>query len=519
MNRSDTIVAIATPPGLGAIAVLRLSGPKVQEILRRIFLPAKTASRKSPAGGDPDAFAFFPRLLHHGYALDETGRRLDEVLAVYMPGPASATGEDAGEIHCHGGPGVTGALLEAVVNAGARPAKPGEFTLRAFLNGRMDLTQAEAVAELVDAKTPSGARLAAAKLGGSLGREIQKIRETLDAMRVQCILALDFPEEEAELLSPAVFAQTLDICRHSLQRLLNAYTRARFWREGASVVLCGRVNAGKSSLLNALLCRERAIVSEEAGTTRDYIEENINTGGLALRLADTAGLRNLEDGEIERPGTEGQNGGDDKIARVESEGIRRTHELARAADLIIYLKDARDGLMPEEADFFLRHGDKLKQGKIIATLNKSDLIRADAAYEPASGPNVSWREGMAAHCAAFRAQVITAIGRAQSVDYPDAGPDGHDFFHAPEVPGLDAAEPMERDGELENICTCLAISAKTGAGLEELLGAVRAALLVGREAEGDLAPNLRQSGLIRNAKDELDALEDALKAGFALDAI
>ncbi|MDR3176238.1 MAG: tRNA uridine-5-carboxymethylaminomethyl(34) synthesis GTPase MnmE [Desulfovibrio sp.] len=527
MSRSDTIAAIATPPGPGAIAVLRLSGPKVQEILHSIFLPAKKAAGKSPAFADgaSDAFVFCPRRLHHGYALDETGRRLDEVLAVYMPGPASATGEDAGEVHCHGGSGVTGALLEAAVSAGARPAGPGEFTLRAFLNGRMDLTQAEAVAELVNAKTPAGARLAAAKLGGSLGREIEKVRETLDAMRIQSILDLDFPEEDAELLSPAAFTQTLSLCRQSLERLLDAFARARFWREGASVVLCGRVNAGKSSLLNALLCRERAIVSEEAGTTRDYIEENLNIGGLALRLADTAGLRDLGDREIGRPKTEGRSGNDDKITRVEGEGIRRAHELARAADLILYLKDARDELVSEDVEFFLRHIDKLEQGKIIAILNKCDLIRAGAEDEPASGPNVEWNEGLAARCAAFRAWVMNAIGRVRPVDYP-AGPNGPGPHYAPDTPKLrDSGNApkiravAERDGGLENICPCLAISAKTGAGLAELLKVVQTALLAGRETEGDLAPNLRQSGLIRNALDELHALEDALKAGFARDAL
>jgi tRNA U34 5-carboxymethylaminomethyl modifying GTPase MnmE/TrmE len=226
----------------------------------------------------------------------------------------------------------------------------------------------------------------------------------------------------------------------------------------------------------------------------------------------------LGDGEIERPGTEERNGWEDKITRVESEGIRRAHELARAADLIIFLKDARDELMPEEADFFLRHADKLQQGKIIAALNKYDLIHAKAADEPASGPDILWRGGVAAHCAAFRAQIISAIGHAQSAVYPDARPDGPGIYCAPDAPGSQVTA-AKRDRRSGNFCPCLAISAKTGAGLEELHNTVRAALLACSETEGDLAPNLRQSGLIRNALDELCALGDALKAGFAQDAI
>ncbi|MDR0826781.1 MAG: tRNA modification GTPase [Desulfovibrio sp.] len=478
MNKApDTIAAIATPPGSGGIAILRFSGPEVHKILCRLFVPAgRNANDKG--------FVFRPRFMHYGHALDKDGRRLDEVLALYMPGPASVTGEDTGEIHCHAGLGVTSALLESAFCAGASPAKPGEFTCRAFLNGRMDLTQAEAVAELVNAKTQVGARLAAAKLQGSLRREIETVRETLESLRVQVMLAVDFPEEDAELLSENAFEQSLCFGKQSLQKLLDAFTRARFWREGASAVLCGRVNAGKSSLLNALLGRERAIVSAQPGTTRDYIEESINLDGLELRLIDTAGLRaqTLASDYAQTPtancaltpatnyartlpdnpacnyaqNISGQNVHmEEGNAHVENEGIARALNLAKNADLIIFLKDIRDELSLEEEAFLLSQRDRMTKRRIILVLNKSDLC---------------------------------------------------DYQHLPEWV---AAKQI--------VCPCVIISAKTGNGLRSLTDTIRLCLTTGSSPEedlaGDLAPNLRQSLLIRKAVNELSTLQQSLADG------
>ncbi|MDR2669577.1 MAG: 50S ribosome-binding GTPase, partial [Desulfovibrio sp.] len=396
-DEHSTIAAIATPPGRGGIAVLRLSGPDALAVLRRLFAPARSRAGGTPAqsgardttapneavalstrssagalsardGADnlseqggaeaPAAvrcgagFVFQPRRLHYGRVLDGRGEILDEALAVYMPGPASATGDDVGELHCHAGPGICAALLEAAVAAGAVPAGPGDFTRRAFLNGRLDLTQAEAVAELCDARTGAGARLAAAKLGGALGRETARLRVALDDLRLQCVLDADFPEEEAEHLGEAAFRQRIDDCASTLRRLLSAYERARFWREGASAVLVGRVNAGKSSLLNALLGRERAIVSEAPGTTRDYLEESLNLGGLEVRLADTAGLR--------------AGGG-----TVESEGMRRAGALAEQADLVIFVKDVRDVVNPEASDVL----DPARSGNAVVSEERTPPSR------------------------------------------------------------------------------------------------------------------------------------------------
>ena len=440
--QNDTIAAIATPPGLGGIAILRLSGPEARAVLSALFSP----SGKNRAAG---SFAFRPRRMHHGRALDREGRPLDEVLAVYMPGPGSATGEDVGEIHCHGGAGVTAALLEAALSAGARLAGPGEFTRRAFLNGRLDLAQAEAVAELISAPTREGARLAAAKLDGSLSRAVADLRSSLDALRIQITLAVDFPDEEAELLDREAFARTAELGRGRIRALLEAFERARLWREGALAVLAGKVNAGKSSLLNALLGRPRAIVSDKPGTTRDYIEESINLKGLPLRLADTAGLR-------------------EQSEDVESEGIRRTHGLAAEADILLLVADLGLPPGPDEYEFFQQHERALRQQRLLLVLNKTDLAPTGAAEQ--------WRRRL--------------------ID--------------------NASESLARD---LGFCFCFPVSARTGEGLDALAEGMRKALAGSSsgqptdsflQATGDAAPNLRQSHLLRQADNELAALERAL---------
>lgn len=458
----DTIAAIATPPGLGGIAILRLSGPDAKEILHRLFRPGGALAADTP-------FCFRPRHMHYGQALDKDGERLDEVLAVFMPGPHSATGEDVGEIHCHGGPGVTSALLEAALEAGARLAGPGEFTRRAFLNGRMDLTQAEAVAELISAPAREGVRLAAAKLGGALGREVEAVRGSLDALRIQVTLAVDFPDEDAELLPRDAFGATVREALAAIDRMLSGFERARLWREGALAVLAGRVNVGKSSLLNALLGRERAIVADSPGTTRDYIEESVNIQGLSLRLVDTAGLRQ---------------GGD----LVEEEGIRRSRDLAGEADLLLFVLDAARlcgpqgfdsaAVQEEERDFLRKYAPLSRQGRLLLVLNKIDLLRDD------KGVGVSGGE-----------QLIQALRACLAATVPLVDGDGESSWED---------------------CPCFLLSARSGGGLEALVSGVHRALrgLGGEEGKGgDIAPNLRQSKLLREARQELEALALDLDKG------
>lgn len=276
----STIAAIATAPGAGGVGIVRLSGPRAKEILSRLFLPLASGF-----------INFRPWRLHHGRVLDSHGEALDDVLAVFMPGPRTFTGEDVAEIHCHGGLYIVQAVLESALRLGARQAQRGEFSRRAFCNGRMDLSQAEAVAELVAAPSREAVRFGLSRLDGLLGRRVRALRAELDALRAQMCLAVDFPEEEVESLPPDAFAgRVLDVMQ-AVDGLLRAQRRARVMQQGAQVVLAGAVNAGKSSLMNALLGRQRALVTDIPGTTRDFIEEGCDLDGLPVRLVDTAGLR------------------------------------------------------------------------------------------------------------------------------------------------------------------------------------------------------------------------------------
>ncbi|WP_298067494.1 tRNA uridine-5-carboxymethylaminomethyl(34) synthesis GTPase MnmE [uncultured Mailhella sp.] len=343
----DTIAAIATPPGAGGVGVIRISGPRAKEILFSLFRPA------SPSFRD-----FTPRMLHYGHALDAAGRNADDVLAAYFPGPHSFTGEDCAEIQGHGGTAVLASVLDSVLSRGARMAERGEFTRRAFLNGRMDLSQAEAVAELIAAPSPEGVRLASAKLDGLLGRRVSELRSRLEYLRQRVCLAIDFPDEEGQCLPPREFTAVTREVAEGLHRLLSGYERARAWREGALVVLAGQVNAGKSSLMNALLGRPRAIVTETPGTTRDYLEEQTILAGLPVRLVDTAGLREASEDLIER------------------EGMRRGREMAQAADCLLLVLDgslagdenARFNAFHAERELLEEVGPK----RCLAVWNKTD---------------------------------------------------------------------------------------------------------------------------------------------------
>lgn len=345
---ADTIAAVATAPGAGGVGVIRISGPKSHDILRSMFRPAGKSFRD-----------FTPRMLHHGHVLDAEGREADDALVVFFPGPHSFTGEDCAEIQGHGGPAVLAALLDSVLSRGARMAERGEFTRRAFLNGRMDLSQAEAVAEIIAAPSREGVYLASAKLDGLLGRRVEALRERLEYLRQRVCLAIDFPDEEGECLPPQEFTAIADEVAAGIRALLAGYERARCWREGALVVLAGRVNAGKSSLMNAFLGRERAIVTEKPGTTRDYLEEQTTLAGLPVRLVDTAGLRDHSEDSIEL------------------EGMRRGRELAKNARCVLLVLD---GSLSREAgnldDAFRAEGalvDELGPERCLVVWNKADL--------------------------------------------------------------------------------------------------------------------------------------------------
>lgn len=325
----DTIAAISTAPGEGAVAVLRISGGEAIAIGRRLFV-----SKNSLAD-------LTPRVLHFGTFRDETGK-LDEGLLAVFPGPRSYTGENMAELHCHGGVLVAAQLLEAILRKGARAAEPGEFTQRAFLNGKMDLTQAEAVMDVIRASTTRALHAAQEQLEGRIGREIAEIRTALLGVVAHLEAFIDFPEEG---IDPHTGRQLLDDMRgirHRIESLLATAHEGRILREGVRLVLCGEPNAGKSSLLNRLLGFERAIVSEIPGTTRDTIEEFASLRGIPFRITDTAGLRETSDA-------------------VEQEGVTRARRAIEQADVIVHVLDVTLSSPPS-----------ISEGEIVA-LNKIDL--------------------------------------------------------------------------------------------------------------------------------------------------
>lgn len=315
-DSSTTIAAVATPPGRGGVGIVRVSGDGAHDVLSALV---------------PDWPDDFPgHKLRLSNIRDLDGDLIDESLAVYMPGPNSFTGEDVVEFQCHGGPIILRRVLDAALGAGARVAEPGEFTRRAFLNGRMDLTQAEAVADLVNATSESAHKMAIEHLQGQLGDEIEQLAETLTEAVVLVEAAIDFSHEEHvyQIESDEV-RRRIDEVADRLERLREKFDRGRRRREGIQTVILGPTNAGKSTLFNALHGTERAIVTEVPGTTRDFLEEQLHLGGVAIRLTDTAGLRTTDD-------------------HVETIGIERSRELGERADVVIWVVDRSVGLTGED---------------------------------------------------------------------------------------------------------------------------------------------------------------------------
>lgn len=334
----DTISAIATALGVGSIGVIRLSGPDSLAIADRIF-----TGREKP--GKDNA-----RKLLYGHILDRKGQPIDEVLAVYMPGPHSYTGEDVCEIQCHGGRQALQEILSLTYQAGARPAEPGEFTKRAFLNGRLDLAEAESVMDIINAKSRQA--LVAANRGheGGLSRKVRELRKKLRDLVVQLEAAIDYPEEDIEEVTYDRAAEVLAEGQAAVARLVRQGSAGRILREGLRTAIVGRPNVGKSSLLNSLLQADRAIVSNIPGTTRDIIEEQMTIGGILLVLTDTAGLRDTED-------------------LVEKIGVERSRAALEDAQLALVVLDGSQPLSGEDREL-LR---SLKDRKKLILVNKSDL--------------------------------------------------------------------------------------------------------------------------------------------------
>jgi len=336
---NDTIVALATPPGVGAIGVIRLSGKEALTICNAFFHGKNLEKQDS-------------HTIHFGTIRDEQGNILDEVLVSLFIAPKSYTKENVVEISCHGSNYIIQSIIQLFIRNGARSAQRGEFTMRAFLNGQLDLSQAEAVADLIASDSESSHQLALAQMRGGFSQEIAKLRQELIDFASLIELELDFGEEDVEFANRDKLKDLVERIRKLLARLIDSFTLGNVLKNGVQTVIAGRPNAGKSTLLNALLNEERAIVSDIAGTTRDTIEENLNINGVLFRLVDTAGIREAQD-------------------TIEAIGVEKTMEKIGQSSLLVYVFDAQQ-MPPEEVkkDLESLHAEHLH---MIVVANKADL--------------------------------------------------------------------------------------------------------------------------------------------------
>jgi len=342
---TDTIIALATPAGSGAIGVIRLSGPKAVAITNDIF-KGKNLSKQAS------------HTIHFGTIRDGEAV-IDEVLVSLFIAPASYTKEDVVEISCHNSQFIIERIIKLAMKHGARPAKPGEFTLRAFLNGGLDLSQAEAVADLIASNSQASHQMAMQQMRGGFSNELKNLREQLIHFASMIELELDFAEEDVEFANRDDLKALIYKINHVLQRLISSFEQGNVMKNGVPVVIAGKPNVGKSTLLNALLNEERAIVSEIAGTTRDTIEDEINIHGITFRFIDTAGIRSTED-------------------LIEAQGVERTYAKMKAAKLIIYMVDPHQPLKEVESQL-----EELEHMAIpyVMIVNKADLISPQQQLE------------------------------------------------------------------------------------------------------------------------------------------
>ncbi len=448
-DRSDTIAAIATPPGKGAIAIVRVSGPQARALASRLFRSRRPLRNRYAA---------------YGTIVDECGVAIDRGLALWYDAPHGYTGEDALELHLHGSPVVAREVVRALIAAGARAARPGEFTRRAFLNGKLDLTSAAAVADLIDAESRSAARAALANLGGGLAEHVRALRARLAAIVEELAAAIDFPDEVPGP-DPTALRHGVETIASELRQLQRDGETGRLVREGVRVAIVGPPNAGKSSLLNALLGEERALVSEVPGTTRDTIEESIVVRGAVVRLVDTAGIRAHAD-------------------RLEAAGIERTRRALAGARVVLVVVDGSQPLSRQARAVLRETEDRVR----VVFYNKADLGDA-GVREPSPGEVVvgSTRDG-----ATLRAltDVIARVGwggempdlerphLASAREFEAVGAALHALSRA--VATLSAGDPVDMIvGELQ--CAFAELGhASADAANEEILEGIFARFCIGK---------------------------------------
>jgi tRNA modification GTPase len=452
----DTIAAISTAYGEGAIAIVRVSGPEAASVLAKVFRPKH--------GTGPD------RALRYGYAVSADGTPIDEVLAVFMKGPATYTGEDLCEIQCHGGTQSARRILAACHDAGCRYAEPGEFTKLAFLNGRLDLAEAESVIDLIEAGSSRAHEEALRKLSGSLSEEIRALREVLADELVLLAVNMDYPDEDIEIATLEKLREALLPVRERVERLVRSADEGRIVRDGISCAIVGRPNVGKSSLLNAFLREDRAIVTDIPGTTRDTIEEAVSVDGILVRFTDTAGMRETAD----------------PIERI---GVERSRGALALSDLALFVLDASSPVTEEDREL----AALLDPRKTLILLNKCD--RETVLDEE------TVREAFPALCG-------DEVGAREAFPALSGG-----AFPA-------EGEGAEQDGKRWN-SNVFRVSAKTGVGIDAVRKAITEAVLGGRVSPGEglVITSLRQKGSLERA---LSLLSDAIggtEAGEALDVV
>ncbi|SHG35863.1 tRNA uridine-5-carboxymethylaminomethyl(34) synthesis GTPase MnmE [Flagellimonas flava] len=347
MVYSDTIVAMATAPGKGAIAVIRISGTDAIDIAHKCFQPKKSKDIRKQKS----------HTIHLGHIISE-GRVLDEVLVSIFKGPNSYTGENVVEISCHGSPYIQQQILQLFMSSGCRMAAPGEFTLRAFLNGKMDLSQAEAVADLIASDSKASHEVAIQQMRGGFSHEIQKLREELLNFASLIELELDFSQEDVEFADRTQFSELLTRISDVLKRLIDSFALGNVIKNGIPIAIVGKPNVGKSTLLNALLNEERAIVSNIPGTTRDTVEDQITIEGINFRFIDTAGIRETRD-------------------EVEQIGIERTFDKIEKAKLVLFLFDGIEIDLSE----LKKINEKFPEKEVLPICNKVDLLTKDQKFE------------------------------------------------------------------------------------------------------------------------------------------
>lgn len=443
----EPIAAIATPVGEGGISVIRVSGRDAIEKVSTIFRGKKLADAAS-------------HTVHFGHII-KNDQKIDEVLTTVFRSPRSYTGEDTIEISCHGGVLVTQQVLETVLATGVRSAEPGEFTQRAFLNGKMELSQAEAVADLIHAKSKKAVEAAQQQLDGNLGNHVRTFRQQIIDATAMIELELDFIEEDVEFASKPQLLKLLDELNTEINTLLATYETGRLVRNGIRTVFAGKPNAGKSTLLNALMGKERAIVSDIAGTTRDVIDADWSLDGLLFTLTDTAGLRETVD-------------------IIEAEGVRRSEKAMADADLIVYLVDVsqQDDDVEQEAIQALK--SRFPQKSILVIGNKVDRIGSDENDGTANEKSVSGTHSDVRSTRSAGQAEDDSINQTDDINSTSHSSDKHDL--------------AGHDSTID-----IYISASTGIGIDELKHRMKSAVLANRDID--------TSGLLVTSSRHRDALE------------